>query len=197
MEGWGRRFSDLLTRYTFFHSPPCYSNGTRELLAVMGIVRHKLMIEESEKRFASAKLLRSAGDSSDSAYLLQLLAFELLLKVVVEQSTQSIAHGHNYKDLFASLSPQRQAEVLRIAGERIGPSLLTTNQNGVLSDLGSNFVKLRYPYDKYNDLTHQEYVRVGADWVAAGARLEDADYRYHPEELFGLTYALRQVVNGC
>lgn len=155
------------------------------------------MLQESEKRYASAELLQAAGDSSNSAYLLRLVGFELLLKVVVEQSTQTEAHGHKYQDLFALLSPQHQADVLRIAGERIGPSALATDHAGVLADLGSNFVKLRYPHEKYGHLTPQEYAQVGPAWVAAGAKLEHADFRYHPEELLGLTYALRQVANAC
>ncbi len=155
------------------------------------------MLQESERRFASAELLQAAEDSSDSAYLLRLIGFELLLKVVVEKFTQAVAHGHNYKDLFALLSPQQQADALRIAGERIGPSALATDHDGVLADLGSNFVKLRYPHEKYGHLTQQEYARVGSAWIAAGAKLADADYRYHPEELFGLTFALRQLANAC
>ena len=51
----------------------------------MGTVRHELMLRESASRYASAELLQAAGDSSDSAYLLELLGFELLLKVVVER----------------------------------------------------------------------------------------------------------------
>lgn len=163
----------------------------------MGTVRHKLMLQESNRRCASAELLRAAGDDSDSAYLLELLAFELLLKVAVEQSTMSVARGHKYKDLFALLSPQKQSNILRIAGERIGPSALTADYEGVLEDLGCNFVSLRYPYEKHGDFTQEEYGQIGAAWIAAGAQLRDADYRYYPEELFGLIFALRQVAHAC
>ena len=160
-------------------------------------VRHKLMLQESAKRFRSSEILRSSGDDSDSAYLLELIGFELVLKVVVEQSTQAIAHGHIYKDLFGQLPSELQTEILRIAGERIGPSELGSNHVGVLADLGSNFVKLRYPYEKYDHMTQQEYAQVGVAWIVAGANTADADYRYHPEELFGLTFALQQVANAC
>ena len=155
------------------------------------------MLRESNKRFNSAELLRASGDDSDSAYLLRLIGFELLLKLVVERSTRSIVHGHIYRDLFNQLSPQEQADILRVAGERIGPSALSNDHLFVLTDLGSNFVKLRYPYEKYGHMTQQEYAQVGANWVAAGANTADADYRYHPEELLGLTFALQQVANAC
>lgn len=163
----------------------------------MGTLRHKLMHRESEKRLAAAQLLQTSGDDSDSAYLLRLIAFELLLKLVVERSTNIAAHGHIYQDLFKLLPPDRQAEILRIAGERIGPSALASDHTGVLTELASNFVKLRYPYEKYSHMTTSEYAEVGAKWIAAGANTADADYRYHPEELFGLTFALQQIANGC
>ena len=160
-------------------------------------MRHKLMLQESKKRFASAERLKSVGDDSDSAYLLELIGFELLLKVVVEQSTKSTAKGHNYEELFAKLSPQEQSDLLRIAGERIGLSALALDHHGVLADLGNNFVNLRYPYEKYGHLTQEEYAQVGRAWVSGGSKLADADHRYHPEELLGLTFALQQVAAAC
>jgi hypothetical protein len=162
----------------------------------MDTVRHKLMIHESEKRFEAAAALRASGEDSDSAYLLRLLGFELLLKVVVEQSTSSAAHGHKYAELFSSLPANVQSDLLRLAGERIGPSGLTASHLAVLNDLGSNFVGLRYPYEKYGHMTEQEYEQVGQDWINAGANNADAEFRYHPEELLGLIVALKQVANA-
>ena len=159
-------------------------------------MRHKLMLRESEKRFSSAELLRASGDDSDSAYLLRLIGFELLLKVVVERSTHAAVRGHLYVNLFNQLSLQEQSDILSAAGERIGPSALSTNHLDVLADLGSNFVKLRYPYETYGHITEQEYAQIGDSWAAAGARTAEADFRYHPEELLGLTFALQQVANA-
>mgnify|MGYP002780817075 CR=1 FL=1 len=162
----------------------------------MDKIRHTLMLRESEKRIGAAALLRDAGDDSDSAYLLRLLGFELLRKVVVEQQTSSVPHGHKYAELFASLPASVQSDLLRLSGERIGPSGLTTTHATVLGDLGRNFVGLRYPYEKYGDMTQAEYERIGQDWIEAGAGNAGAEYRYHPEELFGLIVALQQVANA-
>ena len=159
----------------------------------MSIVRHDLMRQEIDKRLRAAQLLRAASDDSDSAYLLELIAFELLLKLTVKEATQVEARGHLYDERFNLLPAQMQSELLRIAGERIGPSELSSNHTGVLKDFGSNFVKLRYPYEKYSHMTVSEYADVGVKWVANGAVTADADYRYHPEELLGLTFALQQV----
>lgn len=49
-------------------------------------------------------MLRAASDTSDSAYLLELLAFELLLKLVMEKTTQSAAPVHHHYDtIFGNL----------------------------------------------------------------------------------------------
>lgn len=48
----------------------------------MSQLRNKLMMREIEDRLASANMLRRGFDESDSAYLLSLLAFELLLKLL-------------------------------------------------------------------------------------------------------------------
>jgi HEPN domain. len=154
------------------------------------------MLRESEKRFASAELLRAAGDESDSAYLLQLVGFELLLKVAVERATGEDAHGHHYLELFNQLSQEIQDTVLRLAGEWAGPSTLTDHHESVFTDLGNNFVKLRYPYEKHSSLSKEQYKRVGEDWIARNANTAEADFRYHPEELRALTLALREVVGA-
>lgn len=161
----------------------------------MDTIRHTLMLRESAKRLASAELLRAAGDESDSAYLLQLIGFELLLKVVVERARGTKVHGHDYLLLFNQLPEENQATVLQLAGEWAGTSALIDHHECILTDLGSNFVKLRYPYEQYSALTMEEYPRVGEDWIARGASNAEAGFQYHPEELRALTLALREVAN--
>lgn len=72
----------------------------------MSSVRHKLMRRESETRLDAAQLLRAASDWSDSAYLLELLAFELLLKLVMERTTQTTAPTHHHYDKIFDRLPQ-------------------------------------------------------------------------------------------
>lgn len=105
--------------------------------------------------------------------------------------------GHNYEELFKSLPEQTQAEVLRQASERIGPSALVSNHLIVLKELGRNFVDLRYPFSRYDSLNEAQYSQRSANWVSRGSTLEGADFRYYPEELFGLTFALQEIVEAC
>lgn len=152
------------------------------------------MCRESERRLASAQVLRAAEDASDSAYLLELLAFELLLKVILEVTTGLGAPTHHhYEKIFDLLPESTRDEVLRLAGEKIGPSALASNLSGVLRDLSGNFVKLRYPFERYSHMTELEYEQIGDDWLANGANDSDADFRYYPRELRGLTVALQKL----
>lgn len=161
----------------------------------MSELRHRLMYRESERRLESAQTLRGAADDSDSAYLLELLAFELLLKLLVEKTTGATAPRHHfYWEIFCSLAQDAQDDVVRLAGERVGPSALTSNVCSVLKDLGSNFIQLRYPFERYSQMTEMEYEKVGAEWLANGANDADAHFRYYPEELLGLTVALQTLL---
>ena len=45
-------------------------------------------------------------------------------------------------------------------------------------------------------MTEAEYVAGGDRGAGKGAPLSEADFRYHPEELLGLTHALQQRATG-
>lgn len=158
--------------------------------------KRKLMLRESSSRLHSAETLRNAGDKSDSAYLLELLGFELLLKIVFELRTgQTPPKHHRYAEIFGGLPTPTQDELLRLTGERIGPSALSTDPNSVLTEIGNNFIHLRYPYDKYAGKTQDEYQQMGIDWIERGAKNEEAVFRYFPEELFGLTASMKKIAD--
>ncbi|MGD3145314.1 HEPN domain-containing protein [Xanthomonas oryzae] len=82
-------------------------------------IRHTLMMREADRRLQAADMLREAEDDSDSAYLLRLLAFELLLKVVLEKTTGKAGTHHHYDKLFAQLPPDVQKSLLTAASSRI------------------------------------------------------------------------------
>ncbi|WP_157977859.1 hypothetical protein [Paraburkholderia kururiensis] len=75
-------------------------------------------------------------------------------------------------------------------GERIGPSALS-DRDKVFADWTANFDGLRYPFEKYEDDTAGEYEERGSTWLSEGGSLEDATFRFHSEQLFGMLYALR------
>ncbi|WP_456281584.1 hypothetical protein M1D55_19270 [Cupriavidus sp. JZ107] len=157
-----------------------------------------LMHREAEKRLSDAERLNESlpiGEESDSPYLLRLLGFELLLKCVYEASLGKDApSSHDYLKLYRGLPQSVQDRVLALARDRVGHVQLN-DVPGVLADLSTNFVSLRYPYQKYQHLTEREYRAIGSDWITAGAPSHLAAFRYHPEALFGLIHALRIVLD--
>jgi len=64
----------------------------------------KLMLKEAVGRLNDANILsRNIGRETDSNYLLELLAFELLLKAAALIHTGKYNENHNYQQLFESL----------------------------------------------------------------------------------------------
>lgn len=160
----------------------------------MSQLKLSLMYQDALKRLRDANILFEAiglGEQSDSPHLLRLLALELFLKVVFEFILQRPAHGHKYEELFNALPDELQKRLLAEAGEHIGPSALTEDHTSVLKELGQNFVALRYPWERYAELSEEEYSRIGNEWAAKGSPLEEAVFRYHPRELDGIIAALK------
>ena len=155
------------------------------------------MLRESDRWSEVARALAAAQGASDASYLLQLLSFELLLKALVEQHANVRAPKHHrYAEIFKLLPASEQAQLLEVAGEFIGPSELSLRPDEVLEELGGNFAGIRYPWERYEGLSEEQYDALGPAWIAAGAQTEHATFHNYPEELYGLTQAARAMA-GC
>lgn len=155
------------------------------------------MLRESERWAKAAHALSSAQGASDASYLLQLLSFELLLKALVEQHAGIRAPKHHrYAEIFNLLPEPIRTELLEVVGEHIGPSELSVRPIAVLDELGGNFAGLRYPWERYEGLSEEQYDELGPAWIAAGAPDQQAKFRHYPEELYGLTQAAKALA-GC
>lgn len=155
------------------------------------------MLRESERWAKAASALSGVDVLSDAAYILRLLSFELLLKMLVEEHAGvSAPKHHRFEALFELLPDPVRERLLELAGERIGPSALADSPIVVLKELGENFAALRYPWERYKGLSEQQYAALGPAWVAQGSPLGAAVFRYHPEELYGLTHAAKTLA-GC
>lgn len=163
----------------------------------MDKLKLRLMHQEALQRLEDAETLSEGlalGGGGDSAYLLRLLGFELLLKIVYESGLGKPGRGHEYEKLFSELSPDVQTRLLSLAGERVGPSALGVNHESVLKEWGQNFIHLRYPWERYAWLSEEQYFALGEEWTSRGSPIEEATFRYHPTELVGILQALRLVV---
>jgi hypothetical protein len=152
------------------------------------------MLREARRRLADSETLSRSATSFDSGYLLRLLAFEILLKCLVSLTGGRPGKTHEFKKHFDLLPKHVRDSVVQRAIDRMSTSANYSAIDSVLSDLNSNFVGLRYPYEKYSDLTEEQYKQLGRDWVAKGMPLSEATFRYHPEELFGLVHGIEQEI---
>jgi hypothetical protein len=158
------------------------------------------MFDESKRLFGDAERLAQAAPAdhtSNSSHLLSLLGFEVLLKLAFELTNRRRApQSHNYRALLSGIPLPTREEIEERARIRVGPAAFEVPLDAILDDWATNFVALRYPYERYSDMSEDEYKRRGPDWVARGAKLEEAEFRFHPEALFGMVESLKAVVES-
>lgn len=138
----------------------------------------------------AALLQQQASTTSDGAYLLQLIAFEVLLKALLLKNGKSPEKNHKYSELLEQLPSDTRQGLLASAASRFGPETDFSNPMKLLDTWGSNFVQLRYAYEKYDGMTSKQVTEQGSVWCRSGAEVEKADFKYYPLELHALTEAL-------
>ena len=156
-------------------------------------LRTKLMAREAARLMADAEYLRgNLNSESNGAYLLDLLALEILLKCCVALKTGKLEHGHDYVHIFLRLDGESRRKLIDTAARRMGPTADYSDPYWLLSLFSTNFIRLRYPYEAYGGMSEAEYLRLGAEWIERGAKIEEATFDLRPDELYGLLYALSQ-----
>ena len=153
-----------------------------------------LMLNQALERMHDAHILsRNVTLCGDSNYLLELLAFELLLKsvVLIHAKTDLRSYKHNYSDIFNLLPTETRNRIVKNAQERMTNLVDYNDMRALLERFSKNFIDLRYPYERYTGLTDEEYRARGCDWVSKGMPENEADFVYKPHELFGLLEALK------
>ena len=151
------------------------------------------MLQAARGRLADSRFLsQSIAKQSDADHLLELLAFEILLKAIHLIHTGTPRRSHSYNQLFDALPSEVRSKLVKAAAERMSTSADYSDLPNLLSTFSRNFVNLRYPYEAYEELSAQEYAELGQSWVDRGAREEDATSVYHPDELYGLIHALEE-----
>jgi hypothetical protein len=156
------------------------------------------MLREAKRLSADAQRLSQSGHGeSNGAYLLELLALEILLKCCVLLETRSLERGHDYVNIFLRLSASARQAIITSAANRMGPSANFSDPYWLLKLFSSNFIRTRYPYEAYRPgLTEAEYERIGAEWLEAGGKVEEATFDFRPNELFGFLFALTEFADA-
>ena len=151
------------------------------------------MYQEAMYRHHDAHLLGTLDCISDSQIIIDILAFEVLLKCAIFVETNELRWGRNYSGLWLELSlPAREAIVL-FANERDLAADFRDVDN-LLKDFSAVFTEARYYFEYYETKTIEEQSREGRDWIDNGAKLHEAKVRYHCRELFCLIKGLDEYI---
>lgn len=159
------------------------------------------MQTEAMSRIHDATLLSAHLDQrSDSASLLRVLAFEVLLKCAALASGISPndlrkKYSHSYADLWNALPREATNQILTSANDRMPGHTDFSDVPGLLKDFETVFKKARYYYEFYEDKTLSEQADVGNLWLSRGAPIDEALIRYHPYELESLICGLNSFVD--
>jgi hypothetical protein len=149
------------------------------------------MHREAVRLMADSEYLKGRIDGeSNGAYLLDLLAFEILLKCCVVLETGQLERGHNYLHIFLKLPLKIRTELVNAAAIRMGPTTDYGDICWLLDLFSSNFIRMRYPYEAYEGMTEETYLKIGSEWIDRGGLVEEATFDFRPDELRGLLYAL-------
>ena len=147
------------------------------------------------------------GARSNGAVLLQLTAFEILLKALCYSVGHEPERTHDYPAHFAVLPAHMRERLISDAAMRLGRPL--NGYNAVLKALYRNFTALRYPYSAYIGKSDAQVLKWATTWRAKVAKrsngdddaamcdpsiLEGAAFVYFPEELCALSAALENEI---
>ncbi len=143
-------------------------------------------------RLNDATLLsESAATTSDSAQILCILGFEVLLKCALQLCAVPPTKTHDYYQLWLKLPPTVQSEIMSSAAGRMPGHADLSNLNQLMCAYRHVFEKARYYYEFYEGKTLQEQHEEGVNWEALGAPVDVAKVRYYPMELDCLIHELR------
>jgi hypothetical protein len=152
----------------------------------------KRMYSEANQRIHDADILsQSLYAQSDSAALLRILGFEVLLKCAILLSGEMPRKNHRYADLWNVLPAAVRDDVLVAASLRMPGYTDFSDATKLLKAYQFVFEKARYYYELYEGYTLEEQAEFGQLWEELGAPLDEAHVQYFPHELTCLIHGLK------
>lgn len=153
------------------------------------------MYDEALRRLSDAAVLtQSLRAQSDSASLLQILGFEVLLKTAVLLTGAAPARSHSYENIWAQLPVNDRAEILNVATARMPGYADLTDVPRLLRAYRYAFEQGRYFYELYEGWSLDQQREYGKLWESIGAPIDEADVQYYPEELTCLIDGLKAYI---
>jgi len=153
----------------------------------------KQIYQEGVKRYQDGEKLQKITDS-DSGYLLKLLGFELLMKGALYVDKGQEDFSHNYYAVYCTLSRDLKRKIVGEAQQVSQIFDIKERIESLLKWYEYNFVRLRYPFHNYKNMSEEEYKQYSDLYAELGCPEGEAEFEYFPEELRGLFIALQTYV---
>ena len=155
----------------------------------------KRMYREANGYINDAGILsRRVDQQSDSAALLKILGFEILLKCSLLASNQKPKKTHDYRKLWLALPDDAGMKIIGNAKSRMYDIKDFSNIDDLLRNFQFVLEKARYYYEFYEGYTLEEQHEIGKSWARKGSLLEEAEVRYYPDELECLIHGLSEYI---
>lgn len=154
------------------------------------------MYSEAMARIYDADILAQSLDSqSDSAAIIRILGFEVLLKCAALLCLDQIPlAGHCYFQLWEKLPVEVHDEIMGVALASMPGHSDLSQIKKLLDAYEFVFKKGRYYYELYEGCTMENMRLAGEQWLANGAENEDAAVAYYPSELDCLIEGLSRFI---
>jgi hypothetical protein len=165
-----------------------------EVLAVsMNQFNLQQLHKEAKLRYLDGEFLNKKR-RSDSGYLLMLLGFELQLKAALYIDKGKNNTTHKYYSIYCTLSKNLKNDIIGNAQIHSQAFDIKNRIKIILESYSYNFVRLRYPYQSYENFTEEEYREYSELYSELGGPDGEAEFEYYPRELYGLYKALEEFV---
>lgn len=153
------------------------------------------MYNEALAFLSDADLLSgSLRSQSDSAALLRILGFEILLKCALVLSGQTPKKNHVYAKLWLGLPGHAQKEIMAVAKSRMPKYADLSDPGRLFAWYQYIFEKARYHFELYEGYTLAEQKELGEYWGELGHPTNEAVVQYYPNELTCLIDGLRAFI---
>jgi hypothetical protein len=155
------------------------------------------MFDEANARIHDADILSSSlRAASDSGVLIQVLAFEVLLKCALTACHRRFKRNHNYRHLWDCLPGDARDQILASARSRMPGHADLSDMPKLLCAYQYVWEKGRYFYEHYEGWRQDDVEGLGALWIELGADVDEAEIVYFPNELDCLIYGLREFIQS-
>jgi len=154
----------------------------------------RLLSSQADDFFVGAGLIDPhVTYPGDSGYFLKLMSIELYFKLIYLRETESLVFGHDLREIFDLLPKTPRQQLFESFNGGVREKLSLGDFREWLKYVSDLFVKIRYPFEEFRDMTIEEYEeRVRAFEESPPDDLSHASIIYYVDRVKAILDALRQ-----